>query len=336
MLLAIGPQQHLLSITLAHIIADGWSAGVLWRELAVLYAARSRGETVPLADLPIAYVDYAAWQVEQYSRMAEELLEFWRQKLAGLPTLDLPTDRPRPLVQTFAGGRWSVVLDRATCDSLKALGAREGCTLFMTMLAVFKVLLARYSGQEDIVVGTPVANRDRVETESMIGLFVNSLVLRTDLSGDPSFRECLRRVRDEAVAAFDYQAMPFEQLVVEMRPERDVSRNPLFQVMFNFVGGTAQWTDLEGVAVEEVELANPTSKFDLTLAIQEVPEGLKADFEFNTDLFDQATISRMAEQLGELVGAVLEDPDGCVWHRQILTAEERRLFLSPPEPAPSV
>lgn len=328
-LLVVGAREHVLSITLAHIIADGWSADVLWRELAACYTARRGGQPARLEPLEIQYADYAAWQATQYTERSAQLLAFWKGALSDLPTLDLPTDRQRPLGQSFAGGRHGTVVGRETRDALSALASAEGCSLFMAMLAAFKVMLARYSGQEDIVVGTPVANRERVETEALIGLFVNSLVLRTDLAGDPSFREMLRRVRDGALAAFEHQAMPFEQLVVELRPERDVSRNPLFQVMCNYVGASTAWEGLDGVSVEEVDLANPTSKFDLTLAIQEVPDGLKLDFEYASDLFDHATVARMAEQLVVLLHSVVEDPDDCVWRRPMLTPQEQELFLSP-------
>ena len=238
----VGQDEHVLAVTMAHIIADGWSAGVLWQEVTALYAAKLAGRDAALPALPMQYAEYARWQHEwNRSDAAVEMLGYWREELFDLPTLDLPSDRPRPTVQTFAGGRWTFLVEPELVGRFKALASREGCTLFMATLAVWNAMLARYSGQEDVVVGSPVANRMRPEHAPLIGLFVNTVVLRTDLSGDPDFRACLRRTRDVVIGGLTNQETPFEQLVVELRPDRDLSRNPLFQVLFNFLGSPAVW-----------------------------------------------------------------------------------------------
>ena len=332
LLVRIGPDEHLFEVTMAHIIADGWSAGVLWSELTQLYEAHVAGSEAVLPELPMQYPDYARWQHDSYrGDVADGMLGYWREQLAALPTLDLPSDRPRPAVQTFAGGRWTFTVGPEVLTPFKTMASREGCTLFMATLAVFNVLLARYAGQEDVAVGTPVANRTRAELEPLIGLFVNTVVLRTDLSGDPSVRECLRRARDVAIGAMTHGETPFEQLVVELRPDRDLSRNPLFQVMFNFLGSPAVWRPLGEAGAEELELDYATSKFDLTLALQEAPEGLRAIFEYNVDLFDERTIQRMEQHFRMLLAGAAARPDASVWELPMLTDVERDIALATPK-----
>ncbi|HVG20252.1 MAG TPA: condensation domain-containing protein, partial [Blastocatellia bacterium] len=233
-LLKVEAEEHVLLLTLHHIVSDMWSTGVLTKELATLYEAYSQGQESPLPELPIQYADFANWQ---RTRMTGEVLErqlaYWRGQLKGpLPVLELPTRGPRPSRVSTRGAERACRLGREITDALKSLSQREGVTLFMTLVAAFKVLLYRYSGQEDILIGTPIANRNRREVEGLIGLFINTLVLRTDLSGEPTFRELLGRVKEVSLEAYAHQDVPFERLVEELQPERDMSRSPLFQVMF--------------------------------------------------------------------------------------------------------
>ena len=216
-----------------HIISDGWSMGILYRELSVLYEAFSKGKPSPLPELPIQYADFAVWQREWLQgKNLEEQLTFWKEQLRDITTLELPTDHPRPPVQTFHGATHTVQLPKELTEALQGLSRKEGVTLFMTLLTAFQGLLHRYTGQDDIVVGTPIANRNRAEIEGLIGFFVNTLVMRTDTSGNPVFRELLKQVRKSTLDAYAHQDLPFEKLIKELQPERDLSRNPIFQVMF--------------------------------------------------------------------------------------------------------
>ena len=236
LLLRLDEQEHHLLLTMHHIASDGWSTGILYRELATLYEAFSTGKPSPLPELPIQYAAFAQWQREWLQgEVLESQLSYWKQQLGdNLPVLGLPTDRPRPAVQTYRGARQSLALPKTLSDSLQALSRQERSTMFMPLLAAFQALLHRYTGQEDIVVGSPVAGRSRVETEGLIGFFVNTLVLRTDLSGEPTFRDLLGRVREVALAAYDHWDLPFEKLVEELNPDRNLSYTPLFQVVFAF------------------------------------------------------------------------------------------------------
>ena len=233
-LIRLDQEEQVLLLTMHHIISDGWSMGILFKELSALYEAFCTGKPARLPELPVQYADYAEWQREWLQgEVLESQLGYWKQQLEGAPqVLELPTDRPRPALQTYRGGRRSRTLSRELSEELKRLSRSEGVTLFMTLLAAFQTLLYRYTGQEEMLVGTPIAGRSREETEGLIGFFVNTLVLRTDLSGHPTFRELLARVRRMAVEAYAHQDLPFEKLVEELQPERDLSRHPLFQVMF--------------------------------------------------------------------------------------------------------
>src|SRR5207245_2245107 len=232
-LVRLADEEYVFLLTMHHIIADGWSMGVLFQELSELYEAFSEGRPSPLPDLPIQYADFAVWQKDWFSgEIFEQQLAYWKDRLRDLPRLQLPTDWPRPAVQSFAGAVRSFWLPAKLYSRLVELSQQESATLFMTMLAAFQTLLSRYSAQEDIAVGTPVANRNRAELEGLIGFFVNTLVIRTDLSANPSFRELLSRVRELALEAYVNQDLPFERLVHELQPERDMGRNPLFQVNF--------------------------------------------------------------------------------------------------------
>ncbi len=329
-LLRLGREDHVALLTLHHIVSDGWSMGVLVEEMASLYAAFQAGQPSPLAELPIQYADYAAWQRSWL--VGEELerqLGYWREQLAGAPSvLELPTDRPRPAVQTFSGSTESRVLSADLSEGLRRLSRKEGVTLFMTLLAAWQALLSRYSGQEDIVVGCPIANRQRSEVERLIGFFVNTLVLRTDLSGEPSFRELLRRVREVSLGAFGHQDLPFEQLVEALQPVRDLSHSPVFQVAFVWQNAPLGELELPGLHLEPFGVSGGTAKYDLTLTMAEGSEGrLLAELEYNTDLFEASTIRRMLAHLERLLSAVVEDPKVAVGKVPLLSAAERRQQL---------
>ncbi|MFQ5610897.1 MAG: amino acid adenylation domain-containing protein [Anaerolineae bacterium] len=331
-LLRLGREEHILLLTMHHIVSDEWSMGVLYRELTALYNAFAGGAPSPLPELPVQYADFALWQREWLQGEAlEAQLAYWQEQLAGasarLPTLELPTDRPRPPVQTFRGATQSITIPRALQDSLAGVGQEADGTLYMALLAAFEVLLYRYTGQADLVVGTPIANRNRAEIEGLIGFFVNTLVLRADLAGDPSFRELLARVRETALGAYAHQDLPFEKLVEALQPERDLSRNPLFQVMFVYQNVPMQQPELSGLSVTPVEVDHGTAKFDLTLTIFEEAAGLKASFEYNTDLFDADTITRLAGHFQTLLAGIVADPDAPISRLPILTEAERGRLL---------
>ncbi|MGK5533235.1 amino acid adenylation domain-containing protein [Streptomyces sp. URMC 129] len=322
--LRLAPEEHILLLNMHHIVADLWSTSVLFGELVALYGAFVSGGASPLPALPIQYADYAVWQRRRLAGEGPAAdLEFWRDTLAGAPpTLELPTDRPRPPVQTTRGGSVPFRLPAALMDEVRELSRREGVTPFMTMLAAFLVLLHRYSREEDIVVGVPVANRGRKEIERLIGYFVNTLALRTDLSGDPSFRDLLGRVRQATLGAFAHQELPFERLVEELHPHRDLSRTPVFQVSFVFQNIPLPEFDAGGLRVEYLEVESSTARFDLELQVFEWPGGLSGWFEYNADLFDAATVERMAAHLGLLVANLVADPELPITRVPMLTAAE--------------
>src|SRR6266496_3190761 len=261
-LFQLDDDDHVLWLTLRHIVSDGWSMSVLFRELGVLYEAFLKDQPSPLADLPIQYADFALWQREWLQgEVLETQLDYWRKQLADTPAvLDLPTDNPRPALQTFNGAYHSLVLPRRLSDSVSALSRRSGTTLFMTLLAAFQALLGRYTNQEDVVVGTPIANRTRRETEDLIGFFVNTLVMRTDLSGNPSFRQLLHRVREVALQAYAHQDLPFEKLVQELKPERSLSHAPLFQVLFALQNAPTSAITLSDLNLRALPIAGQTAK----------------------------------------------------------------------------
>jgi len=310
-LLRLGEEDHILVLALHHIVSDGWSGGVLFHEITALYEAFSTGKPSPLPELPIQYADYAIWQREWLQgEVLKEHLAYWKQQLTGAPAvLELPTDRPRPAVQTMHGVRHSLALSSSITEALKSLGQREGVTPFMTLLAAFQTLLWRYTRQEDIIVGTDVAGRTQAETGTLIGFFANHLLLRTDLSGDPSFRELLRRVREAALGAYSYQDMPFEKLVEALKPKRSLSHTPLFQVLFTFLNTPRQLPQLAGLTVSALKIDNGMAKYDLTLFMSEAEQGLSGTFEYKADLFDAATIAQMASRFETLLESIAAQPD---------------------------
>jgi len=325
----LGDEEHVGLLTMHHIVSDGWSTGILIGEMATLYVAFCAGGSSPLPALPIQYADFAHWQRQWLQgEVLETQIAYWKEQLSGAPALIvLPTDHPRPAMQTFQGAHQSLVLPTHLKDGFKALSRQEGVTLFMTLLAAFKVLLNRYTSQDDLLVGTPIANRNRQETEGLIGFFVNALVLRTDLSGDPSFRELLRRVREVCLGAYSHQDLPFDRLVEELHLKRDLSRNPLFQVMFALQNAPLRALELPGLTLSPVEGDSETAHFDLTLQIVDTGQELTAAFVYNTDLFEAGTIARMLGNFQTLLEGIVADPEQRLSDLPLLTTTERQQLL---------
>ncbi len=328
-LLKLEAEEYVLLLTLHHIVSDMWSTGILTRELTALYEAYSKGQESPLPELPIQYADFAHWQrTRMTGGLLEQQLAYWREQLRGpRPVLELPT-RPRPSTYSTRGAERVCRLERELLDALKSLSQREGVTLFMTLMAAFKVLLYRYSDQTDIIVGTPIANRNRREIEGLIGLLINTLVLRTDLSGEPSFRELLARVKEVSLQAYANQDMPFEKLVEELHPERDMSRSPLFQVMFALQNVPQQEAQTQQLSISAFPLDLVTAKFDLTVPMLETKEGLIGTWEYNTDLFDEPMIEQMIRHYENILRSVIAAPDQPISHIPILSEKERRQLLA--------
>lgn len=328
-LLRLDDAQHVLLFTLHHIVSDGWSMAVLLREVAVLYRAFVAGHPSPLPALPLQYADHARWErIWQGGAVLQGQLDYWRAQLAGAPAaLALPTDRPRPQQQTHAGALHRATVDTALTAALTQLAHQRRATLFMVLAAAFNVLLARYSGDDDICIGTPVANRRRAETEGLIGCFANTLVLRTRVDAGASFETLLQQVRATTLDAYANQDAPFEQLVDLIRPERDASRSPLFQVMLVLQNGTSERFELPGVTLQPVEITQVAAKFDLTLNVAELGAGLALTVEYNTDLFDGATMARMLDHFVRLLAAVAQAPGTTVAALPMLDATERHQLL---------
>lgn len=328
-LLKLAPLEHVLVLTLHHIVCDGWSSQILAREFVALYEAFDAGLPSPLPPLPIQYADYAVWQRGRLQGpVIEERLAYWKEKLKGrLPVLDLPTDRPRPAVQSDCGARFLFSVSRVLTDRLHALSRRQGATLFMTLAAAFQVFLMRYSGLEDFCLGTPVANRPKRETESLIGFFANTLVLRADLSNNPPFADLLVRVQETVLGAQAHQDLPFEQLVDALQPVRALSHTPLFQVMFALQTSLAKTLAMISLEVSAMELDSGGAKFDLSLDMTEDKTGLECAFEYNEDLFDQHTVGRMAAHLRQLLESIVDHPQARLSELAMLTVVERRKIL---------
>ncbi|MDB4894665.1 MAG: amino acid adenylation domain protein, partial [Firmicutes bacterium] len=320
--------EHVLVMIMHHIISDGWSAGVLVREAAALYAAFAAGQPSPLPELPVQYVDFAAWQRNWFAGdVHAQQLQYWRRQLDGVAVLHLPTDHPRPAVPTRQGATASFTLTGQLTERLKALSRQEGVTLFMTLLAAYQVLLHRYSGQADIAVGSPIANRNHVATEKLIGCFVNTLVLRTDLSGDVRFRELLGRVREVTMGAYAHQDMPFEQLVEALHPERNLSYTPLFQVSFAFDNTPAAALALAGLTITPTAVDTATAKFDLALSLTERDGVLAGALEYSTELFDEGTAARILGHYQTLLEGIVAEPERLVGELPLLTEPEEHQLL---------
>jgi amino acid adenylation domain-containing protein len=328
-LLRLLEREHVLLVNLHHIAADGWSLGVWSRELSALYEAFAKGEPSPLPELPVQYADYAAWQREWLQgEVLEGQLSWWRERLGDLEEgLELPADRPRPAAPSYRGGAERVELDRETVSRLEELGRSQGSTLFMTLLACFEALLLRWSGQERFAVGTPVAGRTRVETEGLIGLFVNTLAMPSEVGGDPRFTELLERVREMALGAYAHQDLPFEKLVEALSPERALSRAPLFQVMFVLQNAPMPELSVSGLRLSGLEVESGSAKFDLTLTLSPSPTGLSGGLEYSRDLFDRTTVARLAASWSQLVTAVASDPDRRLSELPLLGEAQRHQLL---------
>lgn len=348
-LLRLDEAEHILLLTLHHIVADGWSMGVLIRELAVLYGAMSNEKAearkfanasrslTPLPELPIQYADFAHWQRQwMQGTVLETQLAYWRHQLDGISRLNLPTARPRLANQTSGGATQLLELPKSLSEALEALSQQEGVTLFMTLLAAFQILLHRYTQQEDIVVGSPIANRNRSEIETLIGFFVNSLVLRTDLGGNPTFRELLSRVREVALGAYAHQDLPFEKLVEELHPERNLSQNPLFQVVFALQNAPMEALELPGLILNPLPFNTETTRFDLEFHLWERSgnglwgersQGISGFVVYSTDLFDEATINRMLGHFQTLLEGIVANPEQRLADLPLLSEAERHQLL---------
>ncbi|HSF43042.1 MAG TPA: non-ribosomal peptide synthase/polyketide synthase [Thermoanaerobaculia bacterium] len=328
-LLRLGATEHWVLLNMHHIVSDGWSMGLLVREVGACYGALCRGERPSLPALPVQYADFALWQRSTLSgRELERQLAWWRERLAGAPALlDLPLDRPRPAVQSYRGAHLPARLPQDLSAALASLARERGATLFVVLLAGFQALLGRLSGQEDLVVGSPVANRNRLETEGLIGFFVNTLALRVGLGGDPVFVDLIGRVREVALAAYAHQDLPFERLVEELQPERSLAQSPFFQVMFVLQNAPLGRLDLPGLTLAPVETEPGGSKFDLTLSLREGPRGLTGFWELASDLLDAATVVRWAGQLERLLAGALERPEARLSELPLLSWAERHQLL---------
>ncbi|HET6978705.1 MAG TPA: amino acid adenylation domain-containing protein [Pyrinomonadaceae bacterium] len=328
-LLKLGPENFVALFTVHHIIADGWSMGVLVREVAALYAAFVEGKPSPLPELPLQYADFAAWQQERLrGSVLEDHFDYWKTQLSGAPfVLDLPSDKPRLPVQKFHGARALFSVPKPVTAQLLAISRQENATLFMTLLAAFNVLLHRYTGQQDILIGTPIANRNRAEIEGLIGFFVNTLVLRAKMESDESFLSLLRQIRATTLAAYAHQDLPFDKLVQELQPERDMSRSPLFQVMLVLQNAPQPAFELPGLTLSAFETRNRTAKFDLMLTTVETPDGLQCELEYDTDLFEGETIDRMIGNFQVLLESMTRDPLQNVSTIKLLTQDQRAQLL---------
>ncbi|MCF4968120.1 non-ribosomal peptide synthetase [Nostoc sp. CMAA1605] len=326
-LVKLAPTEYVLLFVIHHAIADAWSSTIFIQELAAIYEAFSLGKPSPLPELPIQYADFAYWQHHKLQQLLPEQLRYWEQKLSDTPpVLQLPS-RPRLAVQSFQGNIITLELNQDLTSKLKHLSQQSGVTLFMTLLAAFNTLLYRYTNQDDICVGTTIANRHSRELESLIGYFLNTLVMRTDLSGNPTFRELLQRVQNVAWEAYNHQDLPFDQLVAKLQPTRDLSHTPLFQVMFVLENAPKQEVQLSGLTLSFWEIPLATAKFDLSVSMRETTQGLLAKFEYNTDLFDADTITRMMGHFQTLLWGIVNNQEQSISELPLLTEAERHQLL---------
>ncbi|MBW4564790.1 MAG: amino acid adenylation domain-containing protein [Mojavia pulchra JT2-VF2] len=324
-LLQLGEQEHILLFTIHHIVFDGWSKGILIREIAALYSAFAAGESSPLPALPIQYADFAVWQHQHLQGgRREALLTYWKQQLANLPVLQLPTTHPRAEVKTNRGASHSFVIPASVVQEVRSLSQQAGVTLFMTLLASFKILLQRYSNEDNIVVGTDVANRNQAEIEQLIGFFVNLLVLRTDLSGNPTFLELLQRIRTQTLAAYAHQDLPFDELVRELQPERHLSNTvPLFQVLFVLQNTPTSALELPGLTLNLLELEGRNARFDLALFLTETEQGIEGKWQYNADLFAPDTITQFTNHWQTLINSIVTKPQSRINTLEMLTEAEK-------------
>src|SRR5438270_8087351 len=326
-LLRLQAEHWVLLLTMHHIITDGWSMQVLFQELTQTYQAQQHGRLLELPALPIQYADYALWQRQwlQGARL-EAQLAYWRERLAGLEPLQLPTDHARPSVQSYRGAQQVLHLPASLQQQLQALSRQEGVTLFMTLLAGWLLVLQRYSGQSDLAVGTPIANRTQAELEGLLGFFVNTLVLRCQLEGQASGRQLLAHVREVTLGAYSHQEVPFERVVEALQPERELNRSPLFQVMFAGQQEVLPQQSWEGITLQGEELELDVAKFDLTLEVVESEQGIETALEYNTDLFEPATVQRMLAHWQQALHALVQQPDQRLAEMSLLTETECALL----------
>jgi len=329
-LLRLAKDDFVLQINMHHAITDRWSFAVFEKELAVLYQAFATGQASPLPELPIQFADYAVWQRERMNGDEyKKDLEYWIRQLAGAPfVLDFPTDFPRPPIQNFQGARVYVTYPKSLLDGLKGLSRREGVTMFMTLMAAFKTLIYRYTNQHDILISTPIGTRLRPETENLVGYLLNILIVRTDLSGNPTFRELLKREQDASIGAFAHQEVPFGKLVQELRPKQDPSRNPIAQVAFlylDFPEATAM--QFLGLTASHIDIDNGAARFDITLAMTETPEGFTVSIEYIRDIFERGRMERMAKHLRILLEGIIANPDAHLSDLPLLTPGEQQQLL---------
>ena len=330
LLVVLGEQEHALLLTLHHSVSDGWSMGILCREMQALYEAFASGAPMPLPALPIQYADFAVWQREHLQgEVLDEQLAYWREQLANVSSvLELPSDRRRPEVASFRGARLTFELNKELTDRLKALSQREGATLFMVLLAAFDVLLYRYSNQTDIAVGTAIANRNRDETEGLIGFFVNMLVLRTDMKGNPTFIDLLQRVKQMTLAAYQHQDVPFEQIIEMLQPQRSLNRTPLYQVEFVLQNAPLEPLEVRGLRFTPIDVQEVSSETDLNLVMTESESGLAGDVVYATELFDATTIERMMGHFRNLLEEIVKAPEQRLLELPLTSGNETRALLA--------
>jgi non-ribosomal peptide synthetase component F len=333
-LIRLGEREHVLALSIHHIVLDEWSMGVLQQEMALLYGAYVQGQESPLKEMPLQYADYTLWQAQWLQgEVFARQMEYWTKQLAGMPELlELPMDKPRPAMPQHRGSTEAVTIAGDYWERMKWFSRQEGASVFMTVLAIYQVLLLRYTVQTDFGVGTPIANRSHVRTEGMIGFCVNTLIMRADLRREPTFREVLERAKKATLEAFDHQDLPLEKLVEELSPERQISGSPLFQVMFTFMSGNAVPLELPGVEMRPMVWDVTTSKYDLGLLAldDEVP---KLAFNYDTDLFEADTVQRMLRHFGLLLAAAIDGPEQRIWDLAMLTQDETRQLLVEWNPA---
>lgn len=329
-LYALNPQEHWLLVVVHHTIADGWSLGVFLKELSAFYKAAITGETHNLTELSIQYADYVHWQLEEMKKPAlDASLNYWKEQLAGeLPTLELPTDQSRSSRQSFNGGSHRFTLSAEDSEALERLSREEDATLFMSLLSLFSFVLHRFSGQEEVVIGTPVANRSQQELEPLIGVFINTVAIKAELKDDPTFRELLQQIRKTALEAFSHQAYPFEKLVEALKPKRDLSRTPVFQTVFNLQSAPMPELDMPGLSLQFPDFDRGTSQFDLTLMMRRINDRYEASVEYNSDLFEAETIAGLFTAFNKLLKGALLQPDEPLSKTQLVTDEEQRQVLA--------
>ncbi|MCH9648635.1 MAG: amino acid adenylation domain-containing protein [Deltaproteobacteria bacterium] len=330
----LGPQEHVLLLNTHHAISDGWSMGILVRELVTVYGELVQGRQPELPALPLQLADFAVWQRQRLQgEFLEEQVSYWKEQLSGAPmVLELPTDGPRPAVQTFRGGRQQLALPKALAASLKEVGRRDGATLFMTLLAALALILRRHTGQQDLLVGTPASVRPHADLEQAFGFFLNTLVLRADLSEKPTFRQLMSRLRDTALGAFGHQEMPYKKVVEELQVPRDLSRTPLFQVFFNLLNFPFKKAQVEGLDIELFSKPQPPAKFDMTVYVEDLEDGLHFDLVYNADLFSERRMEIFLAQYGRLLEQVAEAPELSIDRFSLVTPEERAVLPDPSRP----